>query len=157
MPRITAHNEARPMTAQRLRRSATWLVACGLVLRIASVAAAADAVEAEPLLRLDTGGPASFVTALTFEPGSRTLYAGGFDKLVRAWSLAGDRFQLDQQQTIRVPRGTRAGRRRECGRRVGRRPIRGGRRTRRGQGRCGISAGGTDPAQCGLDDGRHAA
>lgn len=93
------------MTAQRPRRSATWFVACGLVLRIASVAAAADAVEAEPLLRLDTGGPASFVTALTFEPGSRTLYAGGFDKLVRAWSLAGDRFELDQQQTIRVPVG----------------------------------------------------
>ena len=31
----------------------------------------------EPLLRLEAGGPTSFVTALAFSPDGKQLYAGG--------------------------------------------------------------------------------
>src|SRR5262245_29326173 len=41
----------------------------------------------EPVLRLEAGGPTGFVTALTFSPDGKTLYAAGFDKVVRVWNL----------------------------------------------------------------------
>ena len=80
-----------------------------LVLSICRTGIAADPPQepaAEPLLRLDTGGPTSFVTSLAFDADSRTLYAGGWDKVVRAWTGDGQgRFTPDKVKTIRVPLG----------------------------------------------------
>src|SRR5262249_17849291 len=42
--------------------------------------------EKEPVLRLEAGGPTSFVTALAFSPDGQTLYVAGFDKVVRSWT-----------------------------------------------------------------------
>ena len=45
-----------------------------------------------PALVLDPGGPAAPVTALAFSPDGTVLYAGGSDKLVRRFALAGGKF-----------------------------------------------------------------
>ena len=37
-----------------------------------------------PVLRLEAGGPTSFVTSLAFSPDGQLLYAAGWDKVVRA-------------------------------------------------------------------------
>jgi WD40 repeat protein len=59
----------------------------------------------EPLLCLEAGGPTAFVTGLAFSPDGKTLYATGFDKVVRVWTLnAAGAFTLDQT-TYRVPIG----------------------------------------------------
>lgn len=72
-----------------------------------TVAAAQDVAPrgAEPILRVDTGGPSSFVTALAFSPDNRTLYAGGWDKVVRAWSLNDKEFTPSPTAAFRVPLG----------------------------------------------------
>ena len=57
----------------------------------------------EPVLRLEAGGPTSYVTALAFSPDGKTLYAAGWDKVVRVWTLnAEGRFVLDSA-AYRVP------------------------------------------------------
>jgi WD40 repeat protein len=67
---------------------------------------AAGAAAPQPLLRLEADGPASRVTALAFSPDGRTLYATGFDKVVRAWELdpTGTRF-TPTAWVYRVPIG----------------------------------------------------
>ncbi len=59
----------------------------------------------EPLLRLEAGGPTSFVTALTFSPDGRTLYAGGLDKVVRVWTLDRQGQFVPDRAAYRVPIG----------------------------------------------------
>ena len=63
--------------------------------------------EKEPFLRLEAGGPTSFVTALSFSPDGHTLYAGGWDKVVRVWTLDPEsgQFALDEATAYRVPIG----------------------------------------------------
>src|SRR6266404_1696093 len=46
-----------------------------------------EIADRDPLLRLEAGGPTTAVTALTFSPDGKTLYAAGFDKVVRVWRL----------------------------------------------------------------------
>jgi WD40 repeat protein len=59
----------------------------------------------EPLLRLEAGGPTSFVTALAFNADGKILYAAGWDKVVRTWTLNGrGEFVLDRA-VYRVPVG----------------------------------------------------
>ena len=41
----------------------------------------------QPLLRLEAKGPTALVTSLAFSADGKTLYAGGFDKVVRGWRL----------------------------------------------------------------------
>ncbi len=79
------------------------LVAGAIGLWSGSSAFAAD--DGEPLLRLEAGGPTSYVTALAFSPDGKTLYAGSWDKTVRVWRLnAQGEFQLNPA-AWRVPIG----------------------------------------------------
>src|SRR5437879_2769486 len=59
----------------------------------------------KPLLRLEAGGPTSNVTALAFSPDGKTLYAAGFDKVVRVWHVnpQSGKFELDKRRRYRVP------------------------------------------------------
>ncbi|HEX3728042.1 MAG TPA: WD40 repeat domain-containing protein, partial [Pirellulales bacterium] len=70
-------------------------------------AAAEPAVDVRPVLRVEAGGPANFVSALAFNPQGNTLYEGGWDKVVRVWSFSPQArgFVLDPQATYRVPVG----------------------------------------------------
>src|SRR5262249_27687227 len=76
-----------------------FLPATLFVLANASPVLAQDAAapgDKEPLLRLEAGGPTSYVTSLAFGLGGTTLYAAGWDKVVRVWTLdAQGRFVLD--------------------------------------------------------------
>src|SRR5262245_36285743 len=70
-------------------------------------AAGTAAGDGEPVLRLDAGGPAAYTPALAFSPDGRTLYAGGFDKVVRVWTLdeTAARFVAGKVAAYRVPIG----------------------------------------------------
>jgi WD40 repeat protein len=62
--------------------------------------------EKEPLLRLEAGGPTSDVTALALSPDGQTLYAAGWDKVVRVWkrdAVSGE--FVPQRTSYRVPLG----------------------------------------------------
>lgn len=39
-----------------------------------------------PVLRLETGGPRSYVSGLAFSPDGQQLYATGWDKAVQVWN-----------------------------------------------------------------------
>jgi WD40 repeat protein len=92
---------------RRCSRVAVVTFLAALVSAAAAPAADPEPVDREPLLRLETDGPTSLVTALAFRPDGRVLYEAGWDKVVRAWSLgAGDGgFRLDPRSTLRVPIG----------------------------------------------------
>ncbi|MFN4257919.1 MAG: hypothetical protein ACK4RK_01375 [Gemmataceae bacterium] len=62
--------------------------------------------EPQPVLRLDADGPTAQVTAVAFSPDGKTLYAAGYDKVIRMWNLVGSpgRFELDPFH-FRVPMG----------------------------------------------------
>jgi WD40 repeat protein len=64
-------------------------------------------VDAMPIMRLEAGGPTSFVSAVALNPQGSTLYAGGWDKVVRAWNWDAEsrQFILDAAGTYRVPIG----------------------------------------------------
>ena len=100
------------------RRNSVCRILLGAILAIASSAArfsfAEEAaaqppapVDAMPIMRLEAGGPTSFVSAVAFNPQGSTLYAGGWDKVVRAWSWDAEsrQFVLDPAGTYRVPIG----------------------------------------------------
>ncbi len=56
-----------------------------------------------PMLVLDHAGPHAQVTALAFSADSNTLYAGGYDKLVRTYNLRGGKHVAGEP--LRVPLG----------------------------------------------------
>ncbi len=70
-----------------------------------SISLAQPPGDKEPLLRLEAGGPTSYVTALTFSRDGKTLYAAGWDKVVRAWSLNDRGEFVLQTAAYRVPLG----------------------------------------------------
>jgi WD40 repeat protein len=60
----------------------------------------------EPLLRLEAGGPTSDVTALALAPDGQTLYAAGWDKVVRVWKRDARTGEfVPQRISFRVPIG----------------------------------------------------
>jgi WD40 repeat protein len=60
----------------------------------------------EPILKLEPGGPLSFVTGLAFSPDGQTLYVAGWDKVVRLWRRDGSgRYRIDLHTAYRVPIG----------------------------------------------------
>jgi WD40 repeat protein len=62
--------------------------------------------DAPPVLRLEPLGSSARITALAFSHDGRTLYAAGFDKVVRPWKLVEGRFVADPQNPgFRVPIG----------------------------------------------------
>ena len=62
-----------------------------------------------PLLRIEAGGPLSYVSALAWarvpETKELVLYAGGWDKTVHAWRLAQGRWTYDAASVLRIPIG----------------------------------------------------
>ncbi len=81
-----------------------------LVVAITSFASPAGAQEPPlpppdrtPILILDHAGPRSPVTAIAFSPDASTLYVGGFDKLVRRYSLRNGRYI--PVEPLRIPLG----------------------------------------------------
>jgi WD40 repeat protein len=59
-----------------------------------------------PIPRPQADGPTSFVTAVQFSPDGKTLYVGGWDKVVHVWNLDNKgRFVLDRTSTYRIPIG----------------------------------------------------
>ena len=61
--------------------------------------------DGKPILQLDAGGPMAAVTALAFGPGGKTLYVGGFDKVVRAWAPDEKTGAFTARTTYHVPIG----------------------------------------------------
>ena len=61
----------------------------------------------EPVLRLEAGGPTSFVTTLSMTQDGNSLYVAGWDKVVRLWQLDPNtkKYTLRENSSIRVPLG----------------------------------------------------
>jgi WD40 repeat protein len=82
--------------------------ACLLLLSTCTAGRTAEAIppppDRDPILRVEAGGPTAFVTALAFSADGKTLYAAGFDKVVRVWTLdeTTQRFTLSST-AYRVP------------------------------------------------------
>src|SRR5262245_20106734 len=77
----------------------------GLLLCYSMPASAQPAAAKEPLLRLEAGGPTGFVTSTVLSKDGKTLYAAGFDQVVRVWKLNNDgKWNLDPF-AFRVPIG----------------------------------------------------
>lgn len=59
----------------------------------------------EPILRIDAGGPTSYVSSLAMTQDGSTFMSAGLDKIVRVWRLENNRFRNDPKSTLRVPIG----------------------------------------------------
>jgi WD40 repeat protein len=88
-----------------VRRWLTLFVTC----LISSFAIQAQAQPApEPLLRVEADGPTAYVTSLAFDPrDGKTLYAAGYDKVIRAWTWDEKKkeFGINRGAAFRVPIG----------------------------------------------------
>ena len=59
-----------------------------------------------PVLRLETGGPRSYVSGVVFSPDGSSLYACGWDKAVQVWNRKRDgQYEYSPGATLRVPTG----------------------------------------------------
>lgn len=62
--------------------------------------------ETSPVLRLETGGPRSYISGVAFSPDGQHLYATGWDKAVQVWNLRdGQQFEYSSGATLRIPTG----------------------------------------------------
>src|SRR5262249_1567345 len=82
-----------------------WLFFLGTISTTRAQAPILPPGDKEPLLRLEAGGPTSFVTSLAFSPDGTKLYVGGWDKVVRVWSLNEQGQFVPTQTSYRVPIG----------------------------------------------------
>lgn len=91
------------LSTQILSSVAAMLVATAGVCAADGVAG----VQGEPVLRLDAGGPTTFVTSLAWSPNGDTLYHAGYDKVVHVWrrDSTNGRFAVQSNATYRVPVG----------------------------------------------------
>jgi WD40 repeat protein len=67
--------------------------------------AAPSAPARAPVLRLEPGGPTSYVATLVFSPDGNTLFEAGFDKTVRVWTVNDQRKFVLSREAYRVPIG----------------------------------------------------
>jgi WD40 repeat protein len=86
------------------------LLGAGLILLVVVSTLPAQKTEMapgdkNPLLRVEAGGPTSLVTALAFSPDGQTLYAGGWDKVVRVWARDARTGTWEDRPAFRVPLG----------------------------------------------------
>ena len=58
-----------------------------------------------PLLRVSSTGELSQITSLAVSPNGRTLYAGGWDKIVHVWTQQNGEFVYDADAAYRIPVG----------------------------------------------------
>lgn len=72
------------MTGRCFSRACLLLLATGVT---GAAAAPPPPPDRDPILCVEAGGPTAFITALAFTADGNTLYAAGFDKVVRAWAL----------------------------------------------------------------------
>jgi WD40 repeat protein len=61
--------------------------------------------DTNPVLRVEAGGPTSLVNSLAFSPDGQTLYAGGWDKVIRVWRLDPQGQEWRPAPAFRVPLG----------------------------------------------------
>src|SRR5947209_8609577 len=57
----------------------------------------------EPVLRVEAAGSTARVTALAFSPDGKKLYAGGYDKVVRVWTLNEANHFVPSSTAYRMP------------------------------------------------------
>lgn len=83
------------------------MAACCMAQSVSTAAPILPAGDKKPFLRIEAGGPSSFVTSLAFRPDGKTLYEAGFDKIVRVWKLDEEQktFVLDAGASYRIPIG----------------------------------------------------
>jgi len=81
--------------------------ACCLLLLVPAAWPQGDAVsiDKEPVLRVSAGGPTAFVTALAFSPNGQALYAGGYDKVLHAWTRNAEGKFAPIPSAYRLPMG----------------------------------------------------
>src|SRR5437764_4792590 len=79
---------------------------CVAALAFGPAARAQAPAAAAPVFHLEANGPTALVTALAFAPDGKTLYAAGFDKVVRTWVWDEPTAQFRPgEQAFRVPIG----------------------------------------------------
>ncbi len=78
-----------------------------LLIGLGGPLSAAEKEAQQPILRLEPGGPTSFLSSLAFSPDGQRLYAAGSDKVVYVWTreAASGEFLLDAPATYRLPIG----------------------------------------------------
>ena len=91
----------------RHRLITNTLIAIGCVcLSTGSAVTIRSAEVRTPMIRVHADGPSSFITSIRFAPDGKTLYAAGWDKVVRAWHIdAEGQFHFNPSRTLRIPIG----------------------------------------------------
>jgi WD40 repeat protein len=84
--------------------AASFLVVLAVAAKASAQVGALPEV-GKAVLRLEGGGPTSEVAALAFSPDGKTLYAAGWDKVVRIWKLNNAGQFVPQDTAFRVPIG----------------------------------------------------